>query len=191
MMAPAKLRRPRQQVVQMAAPPPKWFCRLCWRVWEAARSSSTFQALTATRSRWRKIWGSRQCSRLRACIQARSRRCGWSGYSASPPLSWGSGRQSAEGGSGHSLQVVVYNQPGLAAKSRPRGRMAVSQLLDPGAGLGPRLRRYPVRPTPWAYDEVPGEGSIPVPLPPPSTWAVCCRAQSTSPKIPNKLRPSS
>jgi hypothetical protein len=64
-----------------------------------------------------KTWGSRQCSRLRACIQARSRRCGWSGYSVSPLLSWGSGRQSAEGGSGHSLQVVVYNQPGLAAKS--------------------------------------------------------------------------
>ena len=32
-----------------------------------------------------------QCSRLHACIQVRSRRCGWSGYSASPPLSWGSG----------------------------------------------------------------------------------------------------
>ena len=54
------------------------------------RSSSTFPASTATRSRWRKTWGSCQCSRLRVCIPARSRRCGWSGYSASPPLSWGS-----------------------------------------------------------------------------------------------------
>jgi len=55
----------------------------------------------------------------------------------------------------------------LAAKGRPGAEWPVSQLLDPGAGLGPRLRRYPVRPTPWAYDGVPGEGSIPVPLPPP------------------------
>jgi hypothetical protein len=54
------------------------------------RSSSTFPASTATRSRWRKTGGSCQCSRLRACIPAQSRRCGWSGYSASPPLSWGS-----------------------------------------------------------------------------------------------------
>ncbi len=53
-------------------------------------SSSTFPASTATRSRWRKTGGSCQCSRLRACIWAQSRRCGWSGYSASPPLSWGS-----------------------------------------------------------------------------------------------------
>ena len=51
--------------------------------------------------------------------------------------------------------------------------MAVSQLLDPGAGLGPHLRRYPVRPTPWAYDGVPGEGSIPVPLPPPACPRPC------------------
>jgi hypothetical protein len=29
------------------------------------------------------------------------------------------------------------------------------------------LRPNPVRPTPWAYDGVPGEGSIPAPLPPP------------------------
>ena len=31
------------------------------------------------------------------------------------------------------------------------------------------LRPNPVRPTPWAYDGVPGEGSIPAPLPPPSS----------------------
>src|SRR5258708_5715144 len=72
------------------APPPRWSCRLCWPASAAGRSSSTFLASTATRSRWRKTWGSCQCSRLRACIPARSCRCGWSGYSASPPLSWGS-----------------------------------------------------------------------------------------------------
>src|SRR6266478_7843927 len=44
--------------------------------------------------------------------------------------------------------------------------MAVSRPLDPGEGWGARLRSYPVRPTPWTCDGVPGEGSIPVPLPP-------------------------
>jgi hypothetical protein len=34
-----------------------------------------------------------------------------------------------------------------------------------------------------------GEGSIPVPLPPPSTSAVCYRVRSTSFKIPNKTSP--
>jgi hypothetical protein len=53
------------------------------------RSFSTFPASTATRSRWRKTSGSCQCSRLRVCIPARSRRCGWSGYSASPPYELG------------------------------------------------------------------------------------------------------
>jgi hypothetical protein len=60
-----------------------------------------------------------------------------------------------------------YNQPEFWLLRAPRGRMAVSQPWDPGGGLGPRVRPYLVRPTPWAYDGVPGEGSIPVPLPPP------------------------
>jgi hypothetical protein len=40
-------------------------------------------------------------------------------------------------------------------------------LRSGGRGLGVPLRPNPVRPTPWAYDGVPGEGSIPAPLPPP------------------------
>jgi hypothetical protein len=53
-----------------------------------------------------------------------------------------------------------YNQPEFwLLREPPRGRMAVSQPLDPGKA-GPRVRPYPVRPTPWAYDGVPGEGSI-------------------------------
>ena len=40
--------------------------------------------------------GLRRCSRRRVCILARSRRCGWSGYSASPALSWDSNAQPAE-----------------------------------------------------------------------------------------------
>jgi hypothetical protein len=53
--------------------------------------------------------------------RGRSRRCGWSGYSASLPLSSGSGRWSAEARSGNSLLVVAL-QPAriLAAKGRPR-----------------------------------------------------------------------
>src|SRR5713101_8312408 len=34
------------------------------------------------------------------------------------------------------------------------------------------------------YAGLRGEGSTPVPLPPPSTWAVCYRARLTSPKSP-------
>jgi hypothetical protein len=47
------------------------------------------------------------------------------------------------------------------------GRNGCFAAFDPGGGLGVPLRPNPVRPTPWAYDGVPGEGSIPVPLPPP------------------------
>src|SRR6266852_694673 len=42
--------------------------------------------------------------------------------------------------------------------------MAVSQRRG---GLGAPFGPDPVRPTPWAFDGVPGEGLIPVPLPPP------------------------
>ena len=41
-------------------------------------------------------------------------------------------------------------------------------LRSGGRGLGVPLRPNPVRPTPWAYDGVLGEGSIPAPLPPPA-----------------------
>jgi len=41
-------------------------------------------------------------------------------------------------------------------------------LRSGGRGLGVPLRPNPARPTPWAYDGVPGEGSIPAPLPPPA-----------------------
>jgi hypothetical protein len=57
------------------------------------------------------------------------------------------------------------NQPGswlLRAAPGQNGRFAPS-----GGGLGAPLGPDPVRPPPWAYDGVPGEGSIPVPLPPP------------------------
>ena len=74
------------------APPPRLFCRPCSRAWAAVRSFSTFPPSTVTRSPWRKTSDSRQCSRPRACTPARSRGCGWSGYSASPPSSWGSAR---------------------------------------------------------------------------------------------------
>jgi hypothetical protein len=40
-------------------------------------------------------------------------------------------------------------------------------LRSGGRGLGVPLRPNPFRPTPWASDGVPGEGSIPAPLPPP------------------------
>jgi hypothetical protein len=77
-------------------------------------------------------------------------------------LSWASGRRSAERGSGHSLLVVAQPARILAANGRLQGRMAVSR---------PSIRREgwecPCDPTPWAYDGVPGEGSIPAPLPPP------------------------
>ena len=56
----------------------------------AARYSSTFRASIATPSPWRKASDSRRCSRRRGCIPVRSRRCSWSEYSASPPLSSGS-----------------------------------------------------------------------------------------------------
>jgi hypothetical protein len=88
-------------------------------------------------SPWRKTLGSPQCSRLRACIPVRSRGYVWSGYSASPLLSWGSGSRSAEVGSGHSLLVVAYNQPEFwllrGAAPGQNGRFAVFGL---GGGLG-------------------------------------------------------
>jgi hypothetical protein len=56
------------------------------------------------------------------------------------------------------------NQPGSWLLRAAPGRMAVSH---PRGGLGAPLGPDPVRPPPWAYDGVPGEGSIPVPLPPP------------------------
>jgi hypothetical protein len=66
--------------------------------------------------------------------------------------------------------LVVALQPAriLAAKDRPgqNGRFAA---FGPGGGLEPPVRPYLVRATPWAYDGVPGEGSIPVPLPPPNS----------------------
>jgi hypothetical protein len=52
-------------------------------------------------------------------------------------------------------------------KRRLQGRMAVSQpsiRRDGWGSPGPN----PDRPTTWAYDGVPGEDSIPVPLPPPA-----------------------
>ena len=78
------------------------------------------------------------------------------------------------------------------AKMRPdRGTWAwsIGPRGLPGLPLPPETNH--VRPGPSGYHGARGEGSTPAPLPPPSTWAVCCRAQSTSPKIPNKLRPSS
>src|SRR5882672_8296052 len=49
--------------------------------------------------------------------------------------------------------------------------MAVSQPSIRREGWRvPPPRPNPVRPTPWAYDGVPGEGSIPVPLPPPPAF---------------------
>ena len=56
-----------------------------------------------------------------------------------------------------------------------RGRTAVSQLSI--RRPGPFLRPKSVRPTPSAYDGVPGEGSIPVPLPPPPLFADCFSAR--------------
>jgi hypothetical protein len=47
------------------------------------------------------------------------------------------------------------------------GSSSFRGLRSGGRGLGVPLRPNPVRPTPWAYDGVPGEGSIPAPLPPP------------------------
>jgi hypothetical protein len=82
-------------------------------------------------------------------------------------LSWASGRRSAERGSGHSLLVVAQPARILAANGRLRGRMVFRGLRSGGRGLGVPLRPNPVRPTPWASDGVPGEGSIPAPLPPP------------------------
>jgi hypothetical protein len=54
-----------------------------------------------------------------------------------------------------------------------QGRMAVSQPSIRSEGWRVPPRPNPVRPTPWAYDGVPGEGSIPVPLPPPD-WPKPC-----------------
>ena len=45
--------------------------------------------INARLSRWHTTLGSSRCSRPPACIPARLRRCGWSGCSASPVLSWG------------------------------------------------------------------------------------------------------
>src|SRR6266850_4065528 len=55
-------------------------------------------------------------------------------------------------------------------------------------GLGRAFARNYVRRNSLEYSGLPGEGSTPVPLPPPSTWTVSHRAQSIIPKIPNKLR---
>jgi hypothetical protein len=55
-------------------------------------------------------------------------------------------------------------------------------LRSGGRGLGVPLRPNPVRPTPWAYDGVPGEGSIPAPLPPPPIYE-----KSPSKRVKDKL----
>src|SRR5712671_5532956 len=87
----------------------------------------------------------------------------------------------------------------LRAERTWRGRyLRVTRVTPltfyPGApqvhgGLGRAFARNYVRRNSLEYSGLRGEGSTPVPLPPPSTWAVCYRARSTSPKIPNKLRP--
>ena len=58
------------------------------------------------------------------------------------------------------LQVVALQLARILLRAAPgqNGRFAA---FGPGGGLGRAC------PTPWAYDGVPGEGSIPVPLPPP------------------------
>ena len=132
----ARSREHRRVVWPMIAPPPRWFCRLCWPAWGAARSRRPEHQPRRGRLGARPR-GSRQLSKLRACIPARSRRCGWSGYSASPPLSWGSDRRSAESGSGHSLLVVAL-QPAriLAAKGRPGAEWPFRSLWNPGGEAG-------------------------------------------------------
>src|SRR3981189_2251723 len=57
-------------------------------------------------------------------------------------------------------------------------------------GLGRAFARNYVRRNSLEYSGLRGEGSTPVPLPPPPIEAACYRTQSTSPKFPNKLRPS-
>src|ERR1700716_1252315 len=76
-------------------------------------------------------------------------------------------------------------------------RERIVQVAHQGAGapqvhggLGRAFARYYVRRSSLEYSGLRGEGSTPVPLPPPSTRAVCYCARSTRPKIPNKLRHS-
>ena len=76
--------------------------------WAAARFFWMCPASTATPSHWRRILGSRRCSRRPACIPARFRRCGWSGCSASPALNWGRSRAR----SGHSHNHPVPGERG-------------------------------------------------------------------------------
>ena len=62
-----------------------------------------------------------------------------------------------------------YSQPGFWLLTVASGAEWLFRgLRSGGRGLGVPLRPNPVRPTPWAYDGVLGEGSIPAPLPPPA-----------------------
>jgi len=57
-----------------------------------------------------------------------------------------------------------YNQPGFWLLNAAPGQNGRFAAFGPG-GWGPACDL--VRPTPWAYDGLLGEGSNPVPLPPP------------------------
>jgi hypothetical protein len=89
------------------------------------------------------------------------------------------------------LVVALACQPGdrlidLSGKL-PRGL----QCMDLIVSVEPFYTRAVPAAARWLtlhYARLRGEGSTPVPLPPPSTRAVCYRTWSTSPKIPNKLR---
>jgi hypothetical protein len=64
---------------------------------------------------------------------------------------------------------------------------------SPWTGERARVGPYPVRSIPWAYDGTPGEGSIPVPLPPPASphdpplsWGRCLSLATAG--LPQYLR---